>query len=88
MDFPEDLKDSPEIRDEFLRRNVRSTIQYILGSPEEIKGLVTFDRLGSSSQWAEYEVNCAVMFASSYNLLPEAIKVDFALYSKLKNLGE
>ena len=88
MDFPEDLKDSPEIRDEFLRRNVRSTIQYILGSPEEIKGLVTFDRLGCSSQWAEYEVNCAVMFASSYNLLPEAIKVDFALYSKLKNLGE
>ena len=88
MDFPEDLGDAEQTRAELLHRNVRSSIQYILGSPDEIKGLVTFDRIGHSSQWAEYEVNCAVMFAACFNLLPESIKVDFALYCKLKNMGD
>ena len=67
-----------------VSRGIKSTIQCILGTADDIKGLVTFNRTKESSQWAEYEVNCALMFASTFNLLPESVKVDFALYSKLK----
>ncbi|MBQ0051170.1 MAG: GGDEF domain-containing protein [Treponema sp.] len=86
MDFPEDISSDAKAFTEILnQRGIKSTIQCILGTPDDIKGLVTFDKTKEAQQWAEYEVNCAVMFASSFNLLPESTKIDFALYSKLKN---
>ena len=86
MDFPEDIKaDAKDFRDLIVSRGIKSTLQCILGTADDIKGLVTFNRTKESSQWAEYEVNCALMFASTFNLLPESVKVDFALYSKLKS---
>lgn len=48
---------------------IKSTIQCILGTKENIAGLITFNRTKTNSQWAEYEVNCASLFASSINLL-------------------
>lgn len=85
MDFPEDIKpDALDFLNAIVSRGIKSTIQCILGTADDIKGLVTFNRTKESSQWAEYEVNCALMFASTFNLLPESVKVDFALYSKLK----
>jgi diguanylate cyclase (GGDEF)-like protein len=86
MDFPEDIKpDALDFLNAIVSRGIKSTIQCILGTADDIKGLVTFNRTKESSQWAEYEVNCALMFASTFNLLPESVKVDFALYSKLKD---
>ena len=85
MDFPEDIKDeSKDFRDAIVSRGVKSMILCILGTVDDIKGVVMFNKTKESSQWAEYEVNCALMFASTYSLLPESVKVDFALYSKLK----
>ena len=85
MDFPEDIKDSAvDFRDTISSLGIKSTLQCILGTAQDIKGLVAFNRMKESSQWAEYEVNCALMFASSFNLLPESVKVDFALFSRLK----
>lgn len=84
VDFPEDVADAKEFHDILNVRGIKSTIQCILGTKEDVKGLITFDKLKESQQWAEYEVNCAVMFASSFNLLSESTKYDFAIYSKLK----
>ena len=66
------------------KKGIKSTIQCILGTPNNITGLITFDKLKEGALFAEYEVNCCSLFASAINLLPEATKVDFALYSKLK----
>ncbi len=85
MDFPEDVKNFPNFSLEMKKRDVRSTVQCIIGTEESITGIITFDRIGKSAQWAEYEVNCCMMFASCFNLLPEQTKVDFALYSKLEH---
>lgn len=86
MDFPEDIKDeSKDFRDAIVSRGIKSMILCVLGTVDDIKGVVMFDKTKESSQWAEYEVNCALMFASTYSLLPESVKVDFALYSKLKD---
>lgn len=84
VDFPEDVADAEKFREILDARGIKSSIQCILGTKEDVKGLITFDKLKESQQWAEYEVNCAVMFASSFNLLSETTKYDFAMYSKLK----
>lgn len=55
-------------------RGIKSTVQCILGTPDNITGLITFNRRRESSQWAEYEVNCVTMFASCFNLLDEKVK--------------
>ncbi len=52
-------------------KGVKSTILCVLGSVENPKGLITFDRIKEGALWAEYEVNCCVMFAAAVNLLPE-----------------
>lgn len=85
VDFPEDVGDAEKFREILDARGIKSSIQCILGTKEDVKGLITFDKLKESQQWAEYEVNCAVMFASSFNLLSETTKYDFAMYSKLKD---
>ena len=53
------------------QRGVKSSIQCILGTIEKPLGLVTFDRLKEAAMWAEYEVNCCVMFSAALNLLSE-----------------
>lgn len=83
MDFlsliPETMED---FKKEMEKRKIKSSVQCVLGTPECIKGLVTFNRMRESSLWAEYEVNCTTMFVSTLNILPESVKVDFALYNK------
>lgn len=85
VNFPEDVADAKKFLEILNARGIKSSIQCILGTREDIKGLITFDKLKESQQWAEYEINCAVMFASSFNLLSESTKYDFAVYSKLKD---
>ena len=85
LDFPDNIpSEFKDFKNEMSLRKVKSTVQCIFGTPDLITGLVTFNRTKEASLWAEYEVNCSAMFASTVNLLPESTKVDFALYSKLK----
>lgn len=53
------------------KRGIQSSIQCILGTLEKPVGLVTFDRLQEGALWAEYEMNCCIMFAAALNLLPD-----------------
>lgn len=48
-----------------------STVQCIIGSPDNVKGLFTIDRCKESAQWAEYEIEMAVVTASLINILAE-----------------
>lgn len=52
-------------------RGVKSSIQCVLGTIERPLGLITFDRIKEGALWAEYEVNCCIMFAAALNLLPQ-----------------
>lgn len=54
----------PEFCEHMSRRRVSSTLQCIIGTPDDIKGVITFNRCKESAQWADYEVDCAVIFAS------------------------
>lgn len=51
------------------KRKVTSTVQCIIGTPEHVLGLVTFDRCAEASQWADYEVDCAVSCASLLSII-------------------
>ncbi len=73
VDFTTELKESAKDFGEILdNRGVKSSIQCILGTPERILGLITFDRLKEGAMWAEYETNCCVMVGAALNLLPES----------------
>lgn len=65
---------NPYLNEENFRREmeqagIKSTLQCILGTPSDIKGLVTFNHTKIAQLWADYEINCALMFASTLNLL-------------------
>lgn len=55
-------------------KRVFSTVQCIVGSESNMKGLFTIDRCKESAQWAEYEIEMAVVAASLINILAEADK--------------
>lgn len=55
-------------------KRVFSTVQCIVGSEDNMKGLFTIDRCKESAQWAEYEIEMAVVTASLINILAEADK--------------
>lgn len=72
VDFTTELPDCARPFGKILdERGVKSTIQCVLGSLEKPTGLITFDRLKEAALWAEYEVNCCVMFGAAVNLLSE-----------------
>ena len=72
VDFTTDLPDCAKPFGKILDdRGIKSTIQCVLGSLENPSGLITFDRLKEGALWAEYEVNCCVMFGAAVNLLSE-----------------
>ena len=73
VDFTTELKESAKAFGKILdERGVKSSIQCILGTPERILGLITFDRLKEGAMWAEYETNCCIMVGAALNLLPES----------------
>lgn len=45
-------------------RGVFSTLQCIIGTCDNIKGLVTFDKCRESGRWANYEIDCAIIFST------------------------
>ncbi len=63
------LDQVPDFCDEMKRRRVFSTMQCIIGTLEDIRGLVTFNRCKESSQWADYEVDTAVILTSYLSMI-------------------
>lgn len=57
---------------ELRHRKQQSSIQCIIGTKDDIRGLVSFDRLCAAALWAEYEVNCALLFTASLNFVDMA----------------
>lgn len=62
---------APEFGTAMREKRVFSTVQCIIGSPDNVKGLFTIDRCKESAQWAEYEIEMAVVTASLINILAE-----------------
>lgn len=63
------MNDAPEFCELLRQRRVFSTIQCVIGDKDHIRGLLTLDRCKESAQWAEYEVQCAIMLASLLNVM-------------------
>jgi diguanylate cyclase (GGDEF)-like protein len=63
------VNEAPFFCNTMRQRHVASTLQCIIGTPENIYGLVTLDKCKEGSQWADYEINCAVLFASFLSVL-------------------
>lgn len=61
---------------------IASTIQCYIGDKRNIKGLVTFNKCREASQWANYEIDCARIFAAvlSSMALNDIGTDDWAIY--------
>ena len=58
---------APEFVDEMRKRHIYSTIHCLIGNKDNIKGLLTINRMKEASQWAEYEIECSVITAALIN---------------------
>lgn len=58
----------PEFYRLLKEKGVVSTVQCIIGTPDNIKGLITLDRCREGAQWADYEVDFAMILASLLTL--------------------
>lgn len=65
------MDNAPDFCTEMKKRSILSTIQCIIGSEDDIKGLITFNKKFEASQWADYEVTCAEIAASYLRLFAE-----------------
>lgn len=63
---------APEFGIAMREKNVFSTVHCIIGSANNIRGIFTIDRCKESAQWAEYEIEMAVVAASLINIIAEA----------------
>lgn len=55
---------APEIAKYMEHFDVCASIQCFLGTFENMNGLLTFNKCSSEAQWANYEIDCAVIVAS------------------------
>lgn len=62
---------APEFGEAMRARDVVATIQCIIGSRHNIKGLLTLDKCKESSQWARYEEEIAVITAGLLEIMAE-----------------
>lgn len=60
---------APEFVDEMRRRVIHSTIQCFIGTKDDVKGLLTINRMKAASQWAEYEIECSIITATLINMI-------------------
>lgn len=54
---------TPDFCGRMKAERIASTIQCYIGDKRNIKGLVTFNKCREASQWANYEIDCARIFA-------------------------
>ena len=55
---------TPDFCGRMKAERIASTIQCYIGDKRNIKGLVTFNKCRVASQWANYEIDCARIFAA------------------------
>ena len=55
---------TPDFCGRMKAERIASTIQCYIGDKRNIKGLVTFNKCRETSQWANYEIDCARIFAA------------------------
>lgn len=55
---------TPDFCGRMKAERIASTIQCYIGDKRNIKGLVTFNKCRGASQWANYEIDCARIFAA------------------------
>ena len=55
---------TPDFCGRMKAERIASTIQCYIGDKRNIKGLVTFNKCREVSQWANYEIECARIFAA------------------------
>lgn len=55
---------TPDFCGRMKAERIASTIQCYIGDKRNIKGLVTFNKCSEASQWANYEIDCARIFAA------------------------
>lgn len=55
---------TPDFCGRMKAERIASTIQCYIGDKRNIKGLVTFNKCRAASQWANYEIDCARIFAA------------------------
>ena len=60
---------APEFVDEMRIRGIHSTIQCFIGTKDDVKGLLTINRMKAASQWAEYEIECSIITATLINMI-------------------
>lgn len=60
---------APEFVDEMRRSGIHSTIQCFIGTKDDVKGLLTINRMKAASQWAEYEIECSIITATLINMI-------------------
>lgn len=55
---------TPDFCGRMKAERIASTIQCYIGDKRNIKGLLTFNKCREASQWANYEIDCARIFAA------------------------
>ena len=55
---------TPDFCGRMKAERIASTIRCYIGDKRNIKGLVTFNKCREASQWANYEIDCARIFAA------------------------
>lgn len=55
---------TPDFCGRMKAERIASTIQCYIGDKRNIKGFVTFNKCREASQWANYEIDCARIFAA------------------------
>lgn len=55
---------TPDFCGRMKAERIASTIQCYIGDKRNIKGLVTFNKCREASQWVNYEIDCARIFAA------------------------
>lgn len=55
---------TPDFCGRMKAERIASTIQCYIGDKRNIKGLVTFNKCREASQWTNYEIDCARIFAA------------------------
>ncbi|MBQ7159473.1 MAG: GGDEF domain-containing protein [Treponema sp.] len=70
FNFPNEIpEDDGEFSIAMQQRKICSALHCMIGDSEKPSGVVVFFRAHTPSQWADYEVNCAKIFAGSLGLL-------------------
>lgn len=66
-DFSTDLAESP-YKNFITANKIKSAICCLLGTPDDVKGVITFNRTKFQQMFANYEFDCITMFAAVLNL--------------------